>query len=108
VGIFNSNPVQTYKHKILTTIESATGVGVTLASNVNIVPKLFSGEIYTSRTGDKNRGQGLPSIKEASENKHIKNFKIITNNVRIELPELTTTPLEHKFNGTLLYWELHK
>jgi hypothetical protein len=108
VGIFNSNPVRTYKHKILTTIESATGVGVTLASNVNIVPKLFSGEIYTSRTGDKNRGQGLPSIKEASENKHIKNFKVITNNVRIELPGLTTIPLEHKFNGTLLYWELHK
>lgn len=105
IGIFNSNPVSSYKEKLLTTLENISDLS--LKDNVKLVPKLFSGEIYTSRTKDKKRGQGLPSIKECSENKHIKNFTIIANNVKISLPSLQTVKLENKFNGTFLYWELH-
>ncbi len=105
IGIFNSNPVNTYKQKLITTIEKVTDVS--LRNNLKLVPKLFSGEIYTSRTKDKTRGQGLPTLKECSENPHIKNFTIITNNVKIELPSLITVELKNKFNGTFLYWELH-
>lgn len=105
VGIFNSNPVNSYKQKFLNTIQSVTDLNV--SNNSKLVPKLFSGEIYTSRTKDKTRGQGLPSLKECAENLHIKNMTIITNNVKISLPSLVTVELTNKFNGTFLYWELH-
>lgn len=105
IGIFNSNPVNTYKQRLITAAESLTDIS--LRDNVKLLPKLFSGEIYTSRTKDKTRGQGLPTLKECSENPHIKNFTIITNNVKTSLPTLETVELKNKFNGTFLYWELH-
>lgn len=107
IGIFNSNPMNKYKANILRGISSATGLDLTGRDNINLVPKLFSGDIYTSRTENKKRGQGLPTIKECSENSHIKNFTIVTNNVTILLPSLGSKFLTNKFNGTLLYWELH-
>ena len=107
VGILNSNPVNTYKQKLVAKVEKATDISLTIKDNLKLVPKLFSGEIYTSRLRDKKRGQGLPSILELSKNKHIKNFTIITNNVKINLPNLNSTPLKNRFNGTLLHWELH-
>lgn len=105
IGIFNSNPVNTYKERLLKAVEEITDL--TIRNNPKLVPKLFSGEIYTSRTKDKTRGQGLPTLKECSENPHIRNFTIITNNVKISLPSLVTVELQNKFNGTFLYWELH-
>jgi hypothetical protein len=107
VGIFNSLSVTSWKRNLLTKLENLTTVSLTAGENVNLVPSLFSGEIYTSKTKDKKRGQGLPSIKELSENPHIKNFVVITNNTKISLPTLTTESLKNKFNGTMLYWELH-
>ncbi len=105
IGIFNSNPVNNYKQRLITAIESATDMS--LRNNLKLVPKLFSGEIYTSRTKDKTRGQGLPTLKECSNNPHIRNFTIITNNVKISLPSEAAVELTNKFNGTFLYWELH-
>lgn len=107
IGIFNSNPVNSYKRKLLTEISNLTKISFDQRDNIKLIPKLFSGNIYTSRTKNKKRGQGLPSIKECSQNSNIKNFIIITNNVKIKLPELTNEILQNKFNGTLLYWELH-
>lgn len=107
IGIFNSNPVNEYKTGLLNTIENLTNIDLTARDNVELVPKLFSGDIYTSRTRNKKRGQGLPSIKELSENEHIKNFTIITNNIKIKLPSMDSEVLANKFNGTMLYWELH-
>lgn len=107
IGIFNSRPVNDYKRKFLTNIENFTKLPLASMGNLDLVPSLFSGEIYTSRTGEKERGQGLPTIKELSENPHIKNFTIITNNVRMKLPSLDSQILNSKLNGTLLYWELH-
>ncbi len=108
VGIFNSNPVNSYKSNVLKGIDQVTGLNLTSRDNIKLIPKLFSGEIYTSRTAEKKRGQGLPSVQESSKNEHIKNFTIITNNVKIKLPSLESEVLSNKLNGTLLYWELHK
>ena len=105
VGIFNINPISSYKDSLLTKIENITRLN--LKDNMRIVPDLFSGQIYTSKTKDRRRGQGLPDIKALSSNKNIKNFTIITNNVKVELPSLKATSLKNKLNGTLLYWELH-
>jgi hypothetical protein len=104
VGIFNSSPVSSYKKKIL---ESSLPDLLLGNSNAILAPQLFTGIEYTSRTGEEKRGQGLPRIKVCSENDRIKKFVIITNNVKVELPNLKSTPLENKFNGTFLYWELH-
>jgi hypothetical protein len=105
VGIFNSNPVNTYKNQLLTKIEKATNLSI--RDNIGLVPKLFSGEFNISKTGDKKRGQGLPDIKKLSANSNIKNFTIITNNLKIKLPSLAIETLKNKFNGTMLYWELY-
>ena len=107
VGIFNSNPVGTFRQQFLTSAENIAKLNLTSKYNLAIVPKLFSGEIYTSRTKEKDRGQGLPTIHELAGNPHIKNFTVIANNVKIELPTLSSLILDNKFNGTLLSWELH-
>ena len=91
----------------MTEISNLTKISFNQKDNIKLVPKLFSGSIYTSRTKNKKRGQGLPSIKECSENQNIKNFVIISNNVKITLPTLESELLINKFNGTLLYWELY-
>lgn len=62
VGIFNSNPVAEFKRQLLTSAENITNLNLTSKGNLQLVPKLFSGEIFTSRKKEKNRGQGLPSI----------------------------------------------
>jgi hypothetical protein len=108
IGIFNSNPVNEFRKSILITIDNMTKTNLTSKDNLKLIPKLFSGEIYISRTKDKKRGQGLPTIKEMSENQCIKNFTIVTNNTKIKLPSLESEILNSKFNGTLLYWELHQ
>lgn len=107
VGIYNSNPVNRFRSQFLTATENLTNVNLTSKDNLQLVPSLFSGDIYTSRTKDKKRGQGLPSIKELSSHENIKNFIIIANNVKTRLPQVQSEILKNKFNGTLLYWELH-
>ena len=98
-GIFNSISVKNYWDKILTSVR--------YKNNIDLIPKLFSGEIFLTRTKEKNRGKGFPLIYNHSNNNCIKNFMIISNDVRVKIPSKECQKLKHKFQGTFLYWELH-
>lgn len=97
VGIFNSLPVKNFKRKFM----EKTGI----TDNTALVPRLLSGEIK-SRTGLKERGKGLPLIYDHSKNEQIGEFKIIANDVYADLKTGKNFKMQHKFKGSLLYFEL--
>lgn len=64
---------------------------------------------YGSTTQEVNRNQGLPCVKAAFDNGHVKNLKVVTNNSKIDFAKndknmfsLTRT----SFNGTLYSWRM--
>lgn len=59
-----------------------------------------------SKTGLPWRGTGLPTIFETFEDKIIKRFIVITNDVYCDFQEGTKLTLENKFSGTYYYWEI--
>lgn len=109
VGIFESGSVQRYTRKLARAVSGITAGNIDISpkTNLELLQDLFEGKIYFSRTDDKDRGQGLPLIYDCSKDGSLRNFTIITNDVYVKLPSVVAHRLEHKFKGTLLYWELH-
>lgn len=97
VGIFESLPVQNYK------LFKWAGIA---KPNTDLMEDLVEGKIK-SRTLQADRGKGFPLIyKHATEEKRIKNFKVISNDVYADFDSRTYTTLKNNFKGTLIYWEL--
>jgi len=74
-------------------------------SKTNILENLLNGRVE-SRTGLKNRGKGLPSMKREFNRKRIFNLHIITNNVYANLAKNVYLTLNIPFSGTFVYFEL--
>lgn len=60
-----------------------------------------------SRTKLPFRGKGLPAMTKAFERKHIKNLRIISNNISAYVDKKQFIQVEKEFKGTLLYWEIN-
>ena len=97
VGVFNSIPVKTFKRQFMKFFN--------LTSNVDLVPKLFAGDIK-SRTSRPERGKGMPQIFECSQNNAFTTFIMISNDVYADLKTKSYKSLSTKFAGTLFYWEI--
>lgn len=97
VGIFESLPVRNWKESVKKFLQ--------LNSNLDLVDKLFSGDI-SSRTGKAERGKGMPQIYQCAQDKNIKEFIIISNDVYANLKTNQHRKLNTKFAGTMLYWEI--
>ena len=99
VGIFESITVKNYINKV------AKKMGV--LPNTHFVKDLLDGNILSRIEKDKEiRGKGIPQIVEHSKFKKFKEFKIITNNVKIDLKNKSHKKLKNNFSGTFYYWEL--
>ena len=98
VGIFESLPVQSFKRDFLELLG--------LKSNLELVPKLFAGEIK-SRTARPERGKGIPQVYECSQHKAFETFFLISNDIYANLKTGENKIIKTQFNGTLFYWELN-
>jgi len=98
VGIFDSLPVQSFKRDFLELLG--------LKSNLDLVPKLFAGEIK-SRTARPERGKGIPQVYECSQHKFFEKFILISNDIYANLKTNENRLIKNQFNGTLFYWELN-
>jgi hypothetical protein len=98
VGIFESLPVQSFKRDFLELLG--------LKSNLDLVPKLFAGEIK-SRTARPERGKGIPQVFECSQNKTFETFILISNDVYADLKTQSYKLIKTPFEGTLFYWEIN-
>ena len=96
-GIFNSLPVRTFWR------ETRRKLGLT--SNLDLVDKLFAGEIK-SRTSRPERGKGIPQIYECAQDCVFNKFILISNDVYANLKTHEYHLLRTKFDGTLFYWEI--
>lgn len=105
IGIFESlkNKPKEGKWKRLSAYLSSLG---TDTSNAMLLKNLLEGTIHMSVTGHSFRGKGLPGIKEALDNKHIKNLHIVSNDVKAEVSSNNYEIIRNEFNGTFLSWEL--
>lgn len=97
VGIFNSLPVKSYKRDFLELLG--------LRSNLDLVPKLFAGEIK-SRTARPERGKGIPQVFECSQHSTFEKFILIANDVFADLKNYDYKLLKNQFDGTMFYWEI--
>lgn len=97
VGIFESIPVKSFKRDFLERLG--------LKSNLDLVPKLFAGEIK-SRTSRPERGKGIPQIYECSQEPTFDKFILISNDVYADLKTSEYKLIKTKFDGTLFYWEI--
>lgn len=97
VGIFESLPVKSFKRDFLELLG--------LKSNLELVPKLFAGEIR-SRTARPERGKGIPQIFECSQDKTFSKFVLISNDIYADLKTQEYRLIKSEFEGTLFYWEL--
>ncbi len=98
VGIFDSLPVKSFKRDFLELLG--------LTSNLDLVPKLFAGEIK-SRTALPERGKGIPQVFECSQNNTFEKFILISNDVYADLKTHKNRMLKQNFEGTLFYWEIN-
>lgn len=98
VGIFESLPVKSFKRDFLELLG--------LTSNLDLVPKLFAGEIK-SRTSRPERGKGIPQVYECSQHKYFEKFFLISNDIYANLKTNENRIIKNSFNGTLFYWELN-
>lgn len=98
VGIFESLPVKSFKRDFLELLG--------LKSNIDLVPKLFAGEIK-SRTARPERGKGIPQVYECSQNKTFEKFILISNDVYADLKTQDYKLITSQFEGTLFYWEIN-
>ncbi|MDI1293147.1 MAG: hypothetical protein PSV18_10435 [Methylobacter sp.] len=97
VGIFESLPVQSYKRDFLELLG--------LSSNLDLVPKLFAGEIK-SRTARPERGKGIPQVFECAQDKTFDKFILISNDIYADLKNKIYKRMSADFIGTLYYWEI--
>lgn len=64
---------------------------------------------YQSKSGDSNRGLGLPYIKQLSDQKIIQDLKVLTNSVWLDFDNISASQqLSHNYNGTVYTWKIHK
>ncbi|SFF27327.1 hypothetical protein [Flavobacterium xueshanense] len=98
VGIFESLPVKSFKRDVLELIG--------LTSNLDLVPKLFAGEIK-SRTARPERGKGIPQVFECSQDPVFDKFILISNDIYADLKTKENKIIKTPFNGTLFYWEIN-
>lgn len=97
IGIFESLPVKSYKRDFLELLG--------LKSNLELVPKLFAGEIK-SRTARPERGKGIPQVFECSQDPTFNKFILISNDIYADLKSQEYKLLKNEFVGTLYYWEI--
>lgn len=97
VGIFESLPVKSYKRDFLEILG--------LTSNIDLVPKLFAGEIK-SRTSRPERGKGIPQVYECSKDPVFSKFILISNDVYANLKNGENKDIRTSFKGTMYYWEI--
>ena len=98
VGIFNSLPVKSFKRDFLELLG--------LKSNLDLVPKLFAGEIK-SRTARPERGKGIPQVYECSQDSIFEKFILISNDIYADLKTKENKIIKTQFEGTLFYWEIN-
>jgi len=112
VGVFKSLPVKqhitennynTFNIPIVTKIQKNER---SKESN-KVFNALISGDIC-SRTGKKERGKGIPLIERHSKNKIFSDFKIISNDVYIDLKTNNISNMSENFSGTVIVLELKK
>jgi hypothetical protein len=83
------------------------------STNSQILKALLDGAIGSlsldkySVTEKKERGKGLPSMKEFSKESFVKDFTIITNDVYANISNSKYKTLSKDFDGTFIYWEIH-
>lgn len=104
VGIFESIKRQKSTVKFINFFSSIFG---RYKNNADILKLIFDGELKKSRTGSKNRGNGLPSIAKALSLNQIDNVKIISNDVYADLKNDKFETMPKQFSGTFVYWELN-
>jgi hypothetical protein len=97
VGVFQSLPVRTFVRATLRTV----GLG----SNLDLLPKLFAGEI-SSRTMKAERGKGIPRIHEHASGGTFTRFTMIANDVYADLVAGNSFTLRTSFHGTFFCFEL--
>jgi hypothetical protein len=61
---------------------------------------------FRSETKKKNRGYGLPEVREIAENKNISSFKIISNYGYVDVKLMRGQNLPSRIYGSLLTWEI--
>ena len=99
VGIFESMRVKNYIKK------AAKDIG--FLSNTHFVKDLLAGNIQSRINKDNEiRGKGIPQIVAHSNFEIFKEFRIITNDVKIDLKNRTHEKLNNNFSGTFYYWEI--
>ena len=76
-----------------------------LNTNESILRAAFEGK-FGSRTKEKKRGRGLPSIKKCFAENCIRNLVVITNDVYLDFNLNESRKLVNSFDGTCYYWEL--
>lgn len=96
-GIFKSLPVRTFWREAKERLH--------LASNLDLVERLFAGEIK-SRTSRPERGKGIPQIYECAQDKVFTKFILVSNDIFFDLKTRESKLLSTKFDGTLFYWEI--
>lgn len=99
VGIFESLALKNLLRR------KAKDVGI--LPNTHFVKDLLNGKIQSRMTKDNEiRGKGIPQIVDHSKRPEFIEFKIITNDVKIDLKTQNYTKLNYNFSGTFYYWEL--
>lgn len=76
-----------------------------LNRNVDIVPKLFAGEV-ASRTGKPERGKGIPRIYERANDGTFSRFVMVSNDVYANLITGDRRTLSRPFQGTFFFFEI--
>jgi hypothetical protein len=77
-----------------------------LKDNGDILNNAFQKK-YGSRHDEQiNRNKGLPLLKKIQNQGKIKNLKVITNNVLLQLQNESYILLNKEFSGTYYYWEM--
>ncbi len=68
--------------------------------------RLLEGVTIPSRTGERHRGRGLPSMRSECKHHRIKNLVITTNRGFARVATDTYENLKGGFPGTIVYWEV--
>ena len=77
-----------------------------LSSNIEIIKAAFDGK-FGSRTKERKRGRGLPSIKKSFEENYISRLTVVTNDVYLDFQTEKGQKLKYEFEGTCYHWELN-
>lgn len=68
---------------------------------------LLEGKI-PSRTGERHRGRGLPSMYTAYKSGRISNLLVVSNRAFADAASGVFKQLRHDFRGTIIYWEVRQ